>query len=72
MATKTFRNMSKAVINIDGQIVAPNGTVTLEGARVTELGENVGFAMLQMDGKLVEQKAAEAATKTEAKTEKKV
>lgn len=66
MATKTFRNMSKAVIHIDGQMVAPNGTVTLEGARVSELGENVGFAMLQMDGKLVEQKAA-----AEAKTDDK-
>lgn len=71
MATKTFRNMSKAVIHIDGQMVAPNGTVTLESARVSELGANLGFATLQMDGKLVEQKAVEPApVKTDDKKTK--
>lgn len=66
MATKTFRNASKAVINIDGQVIAPNGTVTLDDERAAELGKNLGFASLQMDGHLVEQKAAtKAAEKTD-------
>lgn len=62
---KTFQNTSRAIINIDGRVIAPGASLTVEDARAAELEKSISFSVMLVDGRLIKTAAVKKSAKDE-------